>query len=221
MSPQRNSKRWCRRVRETADRRWADRRLRLLGCLSQNWSLPGNNVFPLQKKPSNELLQDFPINQEPLLGLGLGKVFINSWLESIFLSYKFCLSHADLWKCPDWFEKPAVTSLKAFFSEENIFIKQSSILAFLGTLTDVTLLLIGKREWVQRTRRKWKRGDEDKVTFTLNYSNNMWSWWRSEIFLFKALPPQMKIKYLSFLSKFNTRQRPQYLPFQEKQWMWF
>ena len=38
---------------------------------------------------------------------------------------------------PDWFENCALAHLKAFLQRKNIFARQSTILAFLGTLTDV------------------------------------------------------------------------------------
>ena len=38
---------------------------------------------------------------------------------------------------PDWFENCALAHLKAFLQRKNIFARRSTILAFLGTLTDV------------------------------------------------------------------------------------
>ena len=38
---------------------------------------------------------------------------------------------------PDWFDSRAMAHLNAFLQRKNIFEEQSSILAFLGTLTDV------------------------------------------------------------------------------------
>ena len=46
---------------------------------------------------------------------------------------------------PNWFEGCAIAHLKAFLQRKNIFARQSSILAFLGTLTDVVWIDERKR----------------------------------------------------------------------------
>ena len=112
---------------------WVPRKTKIVLCLAKKLFL---------KMLSNKSLGDFEIDQEPSLGWGWS--LPSSSLGSIFLSGRFCLFHTHQWKLQShpkdgswliW--KSRMAHLKAFLQRKVIFPRRCTILASLGTLTDV------------------------------------------------------------------------------------